>query len=356
MDEKFWAGKRIIITGGASFIASHTIEALHRLGVKDIWIYDDFSSGKRENIPHYEDMFIHTYEMDLRYYKNALKATQGADIVLDFASVHGGRGFVGTNHDVAISDNLIINANVLKAAVENKVERYAFASSGCVYDTVLQMDEKEQLYIDEDWIDQKWIDDEWENQVRYMLYAPDGMYGMTKLVHEKVMAAYHRDGLIKTAPCRFFTVFGPRMKENHFILASIAKSFIRTDPFYVWGSPDVVRNFTPVANTVQGFLLATEQANGQAYNIGLEERITIDYALEAIWHLMEWRPKEIIYQPDKPVGIRNRVSDCTKARTELGWKPEVTFEQGLRETIDWYVATHNVDEVRASLEEKLTGR
>lgn len=344
MNAEFWEGKAVSICGGFSFIGSHIVDSLQGLGA-NIYLFDDFSSGKLENVSP-DGRAVDGEALDLRYYENALHATEGMDIVLDLASVHGGRGFVGTNHDVAISDNLIINTNVLKAAVENGVERYAFSSSGCVYDTVVQMNEHTKTYIAEWWV----------TPDSYNLKNPDGMYGLTKLVHEKVIGAYQRDGLINTAICRFFTVFGPRMKENHFILASIAKSFIHTDPFYVWGSPDVVRNFTPVQNTVQGFLLATEKANGEIYNIGMEQRITIGNALEKIWSLMNWRPKEVIYQPDKPVGIRNRVSDCTKAKKKLGWEPEVTFEQGLRETIDWYVATHNVDEVRASLEEKMTGR
>lgn len=340
MNTEFWKDKKVAITGGASFIASHTIEALEKLGTKSIWAADDLSSGKRENVSDH----ITLAEGDLRNYEFAEYATKGADIVLDFASVHGGRGFVGTNHEVAISDNFIINTNVVKATAANKVERIFFASSGCIYDTRLQMDESIDVKIPESWEDHK------------TSMHPDGMYGLSKLVHEKILQAYHNDGLIKVATCRFFTVFGRRMKENHFILASIAKSFIRQDPFYVWGTGGEVRNFTPVQNTVQGLLLATEQANGEIYNIGMEQPITIDDALEAIWDLMEWRPREIIHLPDKPVGIRNRVSDCTKARTELGWNPTVSFTEGLKDTIDWYVSTHDEKEVRESLERKLTER
>lgn len=344
MDKNFWQGKKIVICGGASFIASHTIEALLKLEPEWIYAADDFSSGTKENIP--VDYRVSFGTLDLRYYAMALEATSQADIVLDFSSVHGGRGFVGTNHDVAISDNLIINTNVLKAAVENRVERIAFSSSGCVYDTTSQMDDTEDIRITEDWI----------SPTKWDICFPDGMYGLTKAVHEKTLGAYHRDGLIKTAICRFFTVFGPRMKENHFILASIAKSFIQQDPFYVWGTGTEVRNFTPVQNIVQGFLLATEKANGEAYNIGTEAQIRINDALWEIWDYMNWRPKEVIYQPEMPVGIRNRVSDCTKARTELGYKPEVEFSDALRDTINWYVSTHNVDDVRANLEKQMTSR
>lgn len=339
MNKDFWRDKRVAIAGGASFIASHTIEQLLDAGAR-VKIIDDLSSGSLENVPAGAAINIG----DLRYYKTAYDFFKGADVALDFSSVHGGRGFVGTNHEVAISDNFAINTNVVRAAVENKVERIFFASSGCIYDTSKQMDETQDVRIPESWEDHTTI------------MHPDGMYGLTKLAHEKTLKAYHNDGLIKVAICRFFTVFGRRMKENHFILATIAKSFAKTDPFYIWGNGDEVRNFTPVQNTVQGLILATEQANGEIYNIGLEQRITIKDAVMSIWDMMGWTPKEVIFQPDKPVGIRNRVSDCTKARTELGWNPIVSFEEGLRDTIDWYVSTHDEKEVRETLERKLTER
>jgi UDP-glucose 4-epimerase len=341
MNYDFWKNKKVALCGGASFIASHVIEALTPMGA-DIRVVDDLSSGKLSNLT---SVGVNKVQIgDLRYYQLALDATKGADIVLDFSSVHGGRGFVGTNHDVAISDNFIINSNVVKAAAENGVDRIAFCSSGCIYDTRRQMNDREDFKIPETW-------DMHESGM-----YPDGMYGLTKAAHERTLMAYHRDGKIKTAICRFFTVFGPRMKENHFILASIAKTFIKTDPYYVWGNGNEVRNFTPVQNTVQGFLLATEQANGCIYNVGLEQRITINYALERIWALMGWRPKEVIYQPDKPVGIRNRVADCSKIRKELGWNPEVSFDEGLNQTIDWYVSTHSKMDVQEHLEGLLTSR
>lgn len=337
LNRDFWKGKKVAITGGASFIASHTIPVLLEMGVAGAWAVDDLSSGSKENV----DV---VYQKDLRDYESALFATEGADIVIDLASVHGGRGFVGTNHEVAISDNFIINTNVLRAAVENHVPQIAFSSSACVYDIRYQMDDSQELYIPERW-------DEHDTAM-----FPDGMYGLSKAVHERVLRAYHNDGLINATICRFFTVFGRRMKENHFILASIAKTFIEMDEFEVWGDGREVRNFTPVQNTVNGFLLAVEKSNGEPYNIGLEQRITINDALNQIWDIMGWRPKKIVYRPDKPVGIRNRVADCTKAHNELGWQPTVSFTDGLKDTIEWYTSTHNRDEVKKTLERKLTER
>src|SRR3990167_6995485 len=116
MDTDFWKGKKVAIAGGASFIASHTAERLLELGVLSVWGVDDLSSGSWDNL---ESSDIKCSLGDLKDYENALYLTHDADIVLDFASVHGGRGFVGTNHEVAISDNFILNTNILRAAVEN---------------------------------------------------------------------------------------------------------------------------------------------------------------------------------------------------------------------------------------------
>ena len=340
MTDNFWKNKTIGIMGGASFIASHTIDRLLNLGAFSIWIADDFSSGNKKNVP----KGIPIMEGDLRDYEFARTAVDGADIILDFSSVHGGRGYVGTDHDVPISDNFVLNTNVLRASVAAKVKKIAFSSSACVYDITKQMDETANFRIPETWDDHN----------AHMF--PDGMYGLSKATHERVLRAYDKAGIIDATICRFFTVFGTRMKENHFILASIAKTFIKTDPFYVWGTGTEVRNFTPVQNTVDGFLLAIEKSHGKIYNIGLEQRITINDALEMIWKLMDWKPKDIVYQPHKPVGIRNRVADCTKARTELGWTPKISFRDGLQDTIDWYVSTHNINEVKTTLEQSLVNR
>src|SRR3990167_1925199 len=116
MNQEFWKNKNVVVCGGASFIASHTIEELIKLKA-NITAVDDLSSGKRGNLPNHFPLIVG----DLRNYDFAVYTTRGADIVLVFSSVHGGRGFVGTNHEVAISDNLIINTNVIRAAVKNSV-------------------------------------------------------------------------------------------------------------------------------------------------------------------------------------------------------------------------------------------
>jgi len=341
----WWRNKRVCITGGASFIASHLVERLLEIGVKDLLLIDDLSSGSIENLP--ETVRRHVIVGNLLDYDFALEAISmfGADVLLNLASYHGGRGITGfTSNDVMMANNFILDTNILKAAVNSKVEHYFFSSSACIYDIRHQNNQHLDFRIEENW------------ETGYTALYPDGMYGLSKVVAERVFRSCYRDGLINGAIGRFFTVMGMRMKQSHFICASIAKSFIKTDPFYVWGSGDIVRNFTPVQNIVDGILLATEKGGGEFYNFGLERRITIDYALEKVWEYMGWRPNKIVYQLDMPVGIKNRVADCTKARIELGWSNKVDFEQSLQETIDWFVTCHTVKQVEESLEHDLVSR
>jgi nucleoside-diphosphate-sugar epimerase len=147
------------------------------------------------------------------------------------------------------------------------------------------------------------------------------------------------------------------MNESHAIAAFIAKTMVQQDPFEIWGNPEreQIRNWTFVDDNVAGALLAAEYLDRGAINIGIEERYRPSDALLYIWSVMGWRPKNLNWRSDKPTGPRNRVADATKLKS-LGWKPSVTFEDGLRKTIDWYVRTHNVEDLKRDLERKLTER
>ena len=100
-------------------------------------------------------------------------------------------------------------------------------------------------------------------------------------------------------------------------------------------------------------LLAAEHMDRGAINIGVEDRLYPEDALEIIWDYVGWRPDEIKYIGDKPTGPVNRVADATKLKA-LGWKPKWSFEDGLKQTVDWYYATHDVEDVRENFERKLT--
>lgn len=341
----FWRNKNVVLLGGASLIGTHLAQKLMTThDIKSLKIVDDLSAGKRSNVNSLLGNIVSFQRADLRDYQKALEAVWYADIVFHLAAQHGGRGYVAS-HDVELYDNLDLDATIFRACADARVEKVIFSSSACAYPVDLQTNSNDLIYLSEDLIDYKNI------------RQADGAYGMEKLIGEAMLDAYIEKGYFKGCSTRSFTVYGPLMGESHAIAALIAKTLIKQSPLEIWGDGEQIRNWTYVEDNINGALLAAEYLDRGAINIGIEERLTPNIAIDVIWDILgiQYIPDEIIRNPLKPVGPRNRVADATKLKS-LGWKPEFTFEEGLRKTIDWYVATHNVDDLKKDLERKLTER
>lgn len=340
-NNNFWQGKKVLITGGASFIGSHLVDAL--VGkVKKLRVVDDLSSGKSENIQnHLKNKSIEFVRAELRDSNVAKKAVKGIDLVFHLAGDHGGRGYVDL-HQAGPATNLFLEGNVFWQAYKAGVEKIVFASSGCVYPNFLQTDYQKKLHLKEHHVGPP--------------YDADNMYGWAKLMGELTLRAYHDDWGAKTASCRFFTVYGPRGKEDHAIMAMIARSFIRQDPFIVWGNGKQVRNWTYVSDIVEGLILAAEKIDdGTAINFGTTERIRVIDAVKMILKYTSHRP-QIQFHPHMPTGPANRVADNTLAKKLLGWQPKVKFADGLKKTIEWYFTNKDPKKVAAILSEALIER
>lgn len=337
-----WSTKRVLVTGGASFIGSTLVDALVARGAS-VRIVDDFSSGTMDNIRHHvEGGSVELVRGDLRDPLVARRAVEGRDLVFHLAADHGGRGYVDL-HQWACCTNLGLDATVFRAAVEEGVEKIVYASSGCVYPLYLQADPGTTLYLTED-------------MVAAPGYDPDGMYGLAKLAGELTLRAIHHELGMKTASCRYFTVYGPRGVENHAVIAMIARAFLRQDPFHVWGTGEQIRNWTYVDDIVEGTILAAERIDdGTAVNLGTTERIRVIDAVRMVCELAGYSP-EIVTQPEMPTGPMNRVADNTLAKRLLGWEPRVPFAEGLRRTLEWYFSTKDPAKVRAIFHHMLTGR
>jgi nucleoside-diphosphate-sugar epimerase len=337
-----WSSKKVLVTGGASFIGSTLVDALVDRGAR-VRVVDDFSSGRTENLRgRLSDGSIDVVPGDLRDPAVAASAVEGIDVVFHLAADHGGRGYVDL-HQYACSTNLGLDANVFEKALEAGVEKITYASSGCVYPLYLQADAGETLYLTEDLLGAPG-------------YLPDGLYGLAKLAGELTLRAMSQEFGIKTASCRYFTVYGPRGVENHAVIAMIARAFLRQDPFYVWGSGEQIRNWTYIDDIVEGTILAAESIDdGRAVNLGTMERIRVIDAVKMVCELTGYEP-ELVLQPDMPTGPMNRVADNTLARKLLGWEPRVPFAEGLRRTHEWYFREKDRTQVGAILGHMLTGR
>jgi nucleoside-diphosphate-sugar epimerase len=336
MIDQNWQNRRVLVTGGASFIGSHLVDALVTRGAK-VRVVDNLSSGLLSNIKdHVDKKRIEFREEDLLHPDVARQAAEGMQIVFHLAADHGGRGYIDT-HPVECSTNMMLDSIVFGSCYKAGVEKVVFASSGCVYPTSKQTDPSEKVYLSEDMVGPP--------------YEADDLYGWAKLMAELTLKAYYKQYGMRSASCRYFTVYGPRCGENHAVIAMIARAFLQQDPFEVWGTGEQIRNWTYIDDIVEGTILAAEKIDdATAVNLGTTERIrVIDCAREVI-HLAGYNAT-IRTLPDKPTGPLNRVADTSLAITLLGRKPEVPFKEGLGRTFEWYVATKNKKQVRRLLDE-----
>ena len=337
-----WQSKKALVTGGASFIGSTLVDALLARGAS-VRVVDDLSSGTLRNIQQVvDDGSVEFMKGTLLDPSVARKAVDGMDVVFHLAADHGGRGYVDL-HQYACSTNLGMDSIVFKSVLDAGVEKVVYASSGCIYPLYLQADIGQTLYLTED-------------MEKAPGYDPDGLYGLAKVAAELTLRSMNAEFGVKTASCRYFTVYGPRGVENHAVIAMIARAFMRQDPFFVWGNGEQIRNWTYVDDIVEGTIRSAEHIDdGTAVNLGTMERVRVMDAVKMVCEMAGYDP-EIVLQPDMPTGPMNRVAENSLAKKLLDWEPQVLFAEGLKRTYEWYTSTKDPDEVRAIFDFMLTER
>jgi len=349
-----WRNRRVLVTGGASFIGSHLVDSLleRRAIVK---VADDFSSGSFHNLEYplenggsdnWNSGDLSVWRGDLKEKSFTRFMMKDVNTVFHLAALHGGRGYIHS-HPAECCTNMILDHLVFEEAHRARVDRICFASSACVYPSYLQTETGSSYLLKEEYADPF---------VRDKAFA-DLEYGWAKLMGEMALKAYHRQYGMKTSSVRIFTAYGPRENETHAIIALIAKAFIRMDPYVIWGTGEQDRNFTYVQDIVDALILAAEKIeDGSPVNAGRDDRITLNQAAKLIFDIVGWRPKQIKQDLSKPQGVASRAADLTRARRILKWKPEVSYREGFKKTIEWYFANKNREEVKANLDKLLMER
>jgi nucleoside-diphosphate-sugar epimerase len=340
--------KNVLVTGGASFIGSHLVDTLLKQRA-NVVVADDFSSGKLSNLEYpwrqkdpktwvSENLMVRQGDLKDRNFTRSVM--DDIDVVFHLAALHGGRGYIHT-HPAECCTNMALDQLVFEEAFKGGVDRVCFASSACVYPSYLQDVTGSDYLLKEGDADPF---------IRDRAFA-DLEYGWAKLMGEMSLKAYYKEYGMKTSAVRIFTAYGPRENETHAIIALIAKAFVRQDPYVIWGTGEQDRNFTYVQDIVDALIFASQKIeDGSPMNAGRDDRITINKAAELIFNIVNWRPKKIMHDLEKPQGVASRAADLTNSKTVLGWCPQFDYTEGFERTINWYFKNKEQKKVKANLE------
>ena len=304
---------RYLVTGGAGFIGSHLTEELVRRS-ETVRVADSLITGKRSNLDHVpEAEFIQGDLADLEF---ARKVVEGCDYVLHQAAIPSVPRSV---NDPITSNRANVDAtlNVLVAARDAGVRRLVFAGSSSAYG------DTPTLPKDED-----------------MPTNPLSPYALQKVVGEQYLQMFTKLYGLETVSIRYFNVFGPRQDPSSpysGVISVFATALLDNRSPKIYGDGEQTRDFTYVANVVDGVLRACEAtgASGQVINVATGGRIS----LNELFNVM----KKIVgagvnpeYVEARKGDVRDSQADIRKAKDILGYKPTVSFEEGLQRTIEWY--------------------
>ena len=287
-------------------------------------------------------------ELDLADRAATLARLPQCEYVFHLAAVHGGRGFIEGFPD-QILVNLAIDNAVYEACRHAGTKRIVYASSACVYPTVLQASERDCPMLAEH---QAGFD-------RPGDAFAEGAYGWCKLMGEFQLDQIAAPRAFTGAAARIFSAYGERENETHAVIALIAKALLRLDPFPVWGTGLQVRNFTYVADTVTGLLLLgafQDTVPFRAVNVGSSSHCTIVEFLDLLFELLGWRPERDRARALARGRRRQPRQRQHAVRSLFDWEPSTSLEDGLRRTLSWYLERRDRPPSTEKLEPLLLAR
>ena len=302
-----------LVTGGAGFIGSHLAEELTRRG-HTVRVADSLVTGKRANLDHVQG--VEFLEGDLADLAFAQRAVQGVDYVLHQAAIPSVPRSV---KDPIASNRANVDAtlNVLVAARDAGVKRLVFAGSSSAYGNTPTLPKREDMPSN-----------------------PLSPYALQKVVGEQYLQMFTRLYGLETVSIRYFNVFGPRQDPTSpysGVISVFATALLENRSPMIYGNGDQTRDFTYVANVVDGVLRACEAqgASGEVINVATGGRISLNQLFKTMREVVGGTV-EPTYADPRSGDVRDSQADIAKAQRLLGYQPIVSFEDGLKRTIEWY--------------------
>jgi GDP-L-fucose synthase len=308
----FWDKKTILVTGGAGFLGSFVVEKL---------IKEKGVTPKAIRVPR-------SKETDLRKWENCVNTVKGVDLVIHLAAKVGGIGFNKQNPGTLFYDNAVMGINLMEAARQEGVQKFVAIGTICAYPKFTPVPFKEE--------------DLWSGYPEET-NAPYGIAKKALLVQAQAYREQYGFDAIYLLPVN---LYGPRDNfdpESSHVIPALIKKMVDAKlkneiEVVVWGSGNASREFLYVEDAADGILLATEKYDEpDPINLGVGKEITIRELVSLLAKFTGYNGK-IMWDSSKPDGQPRRSLDITKARRKFGFEAKTRFDDGLRKTIEWYVA------------------
>jgi len=305
-----------LITGVAGFIGSSLARAVLAQGDQVRGI-DNFSTGSRENIAEILNQ-IDFREADLLNIDAMHEACRGADYVFHEAAIPSVPKSVldplGSNRA-----NVDGTVHLLIAARDAKVKRVVYAASSSAYGDTPTLPKHEGMPPN-----------------------PISPYAVAKLTGEYYMKSFYRCYGLETVCLRYFNIFGPRQDPSSpysGVLAKFITLMLKGEQPSIFGDGSQSRDFTYIDNVVSANLLAakapTEQVAGQVFNVATGTRFDLNQTFQLLKNIVGYSG-EVKYGAERAGDVKHSLADLSRTEKQLGYKPLVNFEEGLRRTVDWY--------------------
>lgn len=313
---KFWANKKVLVTGGAGFFGSFIVEKL----IKERGV-------KPENI-----RVPRRKEIDLIKWENCVRAVADMDIVIHLAGKVGGIGFNKKYPATLFYDNAIMGIQLMEAARQEGVQKFVAVGTVCAYPKFTPVPFKEE--------------DLW-NGYPEETNAPYGIAKRFLLVQAQAYRKQYGFNAIYLLPVN---LYGPRDNfdpERSHVIPALIKKMVDAklegrNEVVVWGTGKASREFLYVEDAAEGVLLATEKYDKpDPVNLGASREITIKELVDLIAQLVGYYGK-IVWDTSKPDGQPRRCLDTSKAKKEFGFEARTDFKEGLKRTIEWYTRRYTV--------------
>jgi len=307
---------RYLVTGCAGFIGSWITQTLVERG-ETVRGLDNFETGQRDNLSHLLDK-IDFRECDLRDADGVAKACEGVDYIFHqgaLPSVPRSVKDPRTSHTANIDGTF----NVLEGARAAGVKRIVYAASSSAYGNQPGFPRQET-----------------------MVPMPIAPYPVQKLAGELYMKSFWQVYGLETVCLRYFNIFGPRQVPDSpysGVMAKFTLQMMRGERPTIFGDGEQGRDFTYVENAVSANLLAleapAEKVAGKTFNVACGERHTLNKTFKVLADLLTFK-EQPVYGPPRTGDIQNSLADISAAQEAFGYQPLVSFEEGLRRTVEWY--------------------